>query len=377
MTIPPFRLAVLPDFPDEGWASMDLCAEMLLANLPTSVTGIRAIPPYRRRFTRLPGVGRSRFAVNADRLANRYFAYPRFARSLREADAYHVVDHSYAHLVRELPAGRTGVYCHDLDAFRCLLEPQAEPRPRWFRSLMRRVLSGMQSASVVLATSRTTHAQILQLGLIDPAKLIEAPLGVAPEFHEHSPAEPIRLSALDALNGRPWLLHVGSTIPRKRIDLLLEMFALARREIPELHLVKVGGEWTPGQREQIDRLGVASDITHLVGLPRSELAEVYRRATVVLIPSEAEGFGLPVIEALACGAPVVASDISALREAGGTAATYRPVGDLPAWVQAIVDTIRGDTTVTAKPDRLAWASRFRWQTHAATVAEAYAKLLGK
>ncbi len=374
MTIPPYRLAVLPDFPDEGWASMDLCAEMLLANLPTPVTGIRAIPPYRKRVTHL---GRSRFAVNADRLYNRYFAYPRFARSLREADAYHVVDHSYAHLVHALPADRTGVYCHDLDAFRCLLEPQTEPRPRWFRSLMHRVLSGMQSASVVIATSRTTHAQILQLGLIDPAKLIEAPLGVAPEFHEQSPIEPIRIGAIDALRGRPWLLHVGSTIPRKRIDLLLEMFARARREIPELHLVKVGGEWTPGQREQIDRLGVARDITHLVGLSRWELAEVYRRATVVLVPSEAEGFGLPVIEALACGAPVVASDISALREAGGTAATYRPVGDLPAWVQAIVATIRDDNTVTARPDRLVWASRFRWQTHAATVAEVYAKLLGK
>ena len=377
MNIPPFRLAVLPDFPDEGWASMDLCAEMLLANLPTSVTGICAIPSYRKRFTRLPGVGRSQLAFNADRLYNRYFAYPRFARSFRDADAFHIVDHSYAHLVHELPAGRTGVYCHDLDAFRCLLEPQTEPRPRWFRLLMRRVLLGLKSASVVLATSRATHAQILQLGLIDPVKLIEAPLGVAPEFHEHSPIEPIRIGALDALSGRPWLLHVGSTIPRKRIDLLLEMFARARREIPELHLVKVGGEWTPGQREQIDRLSVTRHISHLIGLSRWELAEVYRRATVVVMPSEAEGFGLPVIEALACGAPVVASDISALREAGGTAATYRTVGDLPAWVQAITAMIRGDTTVPEKPDRLAWASRFRWQTHAATVAEAYSKLLEK
>ena len=57
----------------------------------------------------------------------------------------------------------------------------------------------------------------------------------------------------------------------------------AGARFPELHLVKVGGEWTPGQREQIDRLGVARDITHLVGLSRWELAEVYRRATVVLV----------------------------------------------------------------------------------------------
>ena len=65
-----------------------------------------------------------------------------------------------------------------------------------------------------------------------------------------------------------------------------------------------------------------------------ELAEVYRRAPVVLIPSGAEGFGLPVIEALACGAAVVASDIPALREAGGPAAAFVPVGDVGAWSDA-------------------------------------------
>ena len=68
-------------------------------------------------------------------------------------DLFHVVDHTYAQLVHALPADRTGVYCHDLDAFRCLLEPAADPRPRWFRALARRILTGMQKAAVVFHNS--------------------------------------------------------------------------------------------------------------------------------------------------------------------------------------------------------------------------------
>ena len=165
------------------------------------------------------------------------------------------------------------------------------------------------------------------------------PDGVASEFTADSPRTPIPLSLplpwLAELGGQLWVLHVGTCIPRKRIDVLLDVCAKVRKTFPDLRLVKVSGEWTAAQRDRIDRLGLAGAITHVGGLARAELAEVYRRATVVLMPSEAEGFGLPVIEALACGAAVVASDIPALREAGGPAAVYAPVGDVGAWSAAV------------------------------------------
>src|SRR5207253_2917031 len=128
-------------------------------------------------------------------------------------------------------------------------EPRCEPRPRWFRALVRRTLRGLQQAAVVFHNSVQTRRQIEHHGLVDPARLVYAPLGVAAEFTPAPAGNPPRPG------GAPFLLHVGSCIPRKRIDVLLDIFAAVRRAHPDLRLVKVGGTWTPAQREQLDRLG--------------------------------------------------------------------------------------------------------------------------
>src|SRR5262249_39942696 len=127
------RLAVLCNFAEEGWLSMDLVAEMLLRELNAGYSNefepVPVCPSYRRRATRLPGRERWGLAINADRLLNRLWDYPRFlSRRAREFDLFHLCDHSYAQLLHSLPPGRTGVFCHDLDTFRCLLEPEREPR---------------------------------------------------------------------------------------------------------------------------------------------------------------------------------------------------------------------------------------------------------
>ena len=110
------------------------CSSPTCRGRAVAVEAGRLCPPFRRVATRLPAVGRRNAAFNADRLLNRFVLFPRYARrSAARFDLFHVVDHTYAQLVHALPAGRAGVYCHDLDAFRCLLDPAADPRPRWFR----------------------------------------------------------------------------------------------------------------------------------------------------------------------------------------------------------------------------------------------------
>jgi glycosyltransferase involved in cell wall biosynthesis len=359
---------------------MDLAAEMLhrqvLASYGAELGAERVCPPFRCRARCLPLVGARCGAVNADRIANRMWDYPRYLRRRRqEFDLFHVVDHSYAQLVHVLPAERTGVFCHDLNTFRCLLEPEREPRPGWFRAIARRVLRGLQKAAVVFHGSLETRRQIERHGLVDPRRLVYAPLGVSPEFGPDAAERTFLPAAVAALGGAPFLLHVGSCIARKRMDVLLDVFAAVRPRSPGLSLVKVGADWSRDQRTRIDRLGLAGAIVPLHGLERRQIAALYRSAAAVLLPSEAEGFGLPVIEALACGSVVVASDLPVLREVGGEAAVYCPVGDVAVWAETVGRLLAEPGASPARTTRLAQAGRFSWADHARVIVEAYRRLL--
>jgi glycosyltransferase involved in cell wall biosynthesis len=362
----PLRLALFPDYPAEGWPSMDLCAEMLHTHLGPALAGrvqaTWALPPFRPRITQ--SLGRRKWTHNADRLLNRWLDYPLYARrQMRRFAAFHVVDHSNAQLVRVLPAERTGVLVHDVDTFRSVLEPERVRRGNWFRALAWQTLRGLQQAALVFYTTAAVRADLLRWNVVEPSRLIQALPGIAAEF---APAGPTP-------NAGPYVLHVGSTIARKRIDVLLDVFAELRRSRPDLRLEQIGGTWTTEQAEQIRHLGLTGFVRQRRGLSRTELAMWYRGAIVVLQPSSAEGFGLPLVEALACGAPVVASDLPVLREVAGPAAVYAPVADVPAWSAAVTQVLHGQAP--ARAERCAWAGRYSWHEHARTIGSAYQRLL--
>lgn len=371
------RLALFFDYLEEGWPSMDLVADFLQRSLDArgDVSTVRVQPPFKRRALRLPMAADHRVAFNFDRLTNRLWDYPRLLRKARpEADAYHVCDHSYAQLVHSLPADRAGVYCHDVDAFRCLLRRGAESRPAWFRAMTRHVLGGLQRAVVVFHSTQAVGDEIRSHGLVDPRRLVHAPYGIAPEFF-CDPVPPDDRSWWPALRNGRFLLHVGSCIARKRIDVLIATFATARRAHPDLRLVQIGGSWTEPQRHEIARLGVADAIIQDRGLSRPALAALYATAAAVLQPSEAEGFGLPIAEALACGGMVIASDLKVLREVGGSAARYVPVGEVGAWAAVVDDVLRHPEGMPALVMRQRQAKSFSWERHADTILMAYRKCL--
>lgn len=391
------RLGLACDYLEERWPSMDLVAEMILDHLaarpPGEVVADRIRPPWAAVAEKLPGVGRRGAARNADRVFNRYLNYPRQIRRIAresERDLYHIVDHSYAQLVRALPPGRAVVTCHDLDTFRCLLEPEAEPRPRWFRALARRTLSGLQQAAAVACDSEATRAAILRHGLLPEEKLRVVYLCVHPECSPEPSPEHDR--AADELLGPrtpdapPEVLHVGSNIPRKRIDVLLKVFARIKAAVPGARLIKVGGLFTPEQQALAESLGIVEDIKIIPYFDpkspsaRATLAAVYRRVALALQTSDAEGFGLPVAEAMACGTVVLASDLPVLREVGGDAALYRPVGDIDAWAEAATEALaqwrdRSDAWRSRRADGIARAARFAWSHHVDILMEMYRDVL--
>jgi glycosyltransferase involved in cell wall biosynthesis len=240
--------------------------------------------------------------------------------------------------------------------------------------MMRRVLKGLQKAAVVFYSTADVRRRIEQYGLVDSAKLVQVPYGVSREFSPEPTEDDAAAESMAGLNGRPFLLHVGSCISRKRIDVLLDVFAELHRRLPELMLVQVGGNWTAPQQAQLERLRLQARVIQRRGLHRRELATLYRRSSLVLLPSESEGFGLPLIEALACGARVVVSDIPVLREVGGSAVSYCPMGQIQQWADVVYQLIADPTAGPDRESRLAQASRFSWVRHAHEILSAYRRL---
>jgi len=366
------RVAVIADLLEERWPSMDLIAEMVMAHAGGNGTPVDPVllrPEFRAM--RLPR--------NLQRYVRRFWSYPRWLRSQPAADVYHIVDHSYAHVAAELPAERVVVTCHDTDAFRTILSPGLReshlPRP-----LVQRVLDGLGRAALVVCDSEAVRTELVQQSLIPDSRIAVVPIGAHPSCRVTPEPDADRAAAaLTGPAGCIGLLHVGSTIPRKRIDLLLECLRRVSARRPEAVLWRVGGPFTPAQLRQVSELGLQDRVRVMPFVSRPVLAALYRRAALVLLPSEREGFGLPVVEGLACGTPVVCSDLAVLREVGGEAAEYCPVGLPDAWadrVLALLDEREHDAQGwTARCDAgLQRAAAFSWERYGAAMSQVYARV---
>ena len=381
------RIAVVADLAEERWHSMDLVAEILMLGLQSpsgriiDATQIR--PAMVRRLTRVPGLGRLSHAASADRIINRVWDYRRaLSAQADDFDLFHIVDHSYAHLVTVLPPDRSLVMCHDVDAFAGVL-PGTEGQSMVGRLLGEHLLAGLVLARKIVCGSHATRDSLLASGIFDASRLAVVPYGVHPSCTPRPDrrAEEVAFQYLGESDCTcPEILHVGSTVPRKRIDVLLDVVAALRERHPSLRLIRVGGEFTRDQNRRVARLGLESHITVLPFLERRVLAAVYRRAAVLLQPSDREGFGLPVAEAMACGTHVVASDLKPLREVGGAIASYCPVADVRAWTETVsrlLDERQADGTAWAerRAAAVADARRFDALEHARKMLDVYRELL--
>jgi glycosyltransferase involved in cell wall biosynthesis len=380
------RVAVVCDLLQENWPSMDLTGDMLFDDLnkryATSFQAERLRPAYQRHWAESKH-GLRKAADTAERSWNRYGRYPLWLRGRRsDFDLFHVIDHSYAHLVHSLQADRTVVTCHDLDAFRCLMNPSEDNRSWAFRRMAIHVLSGLKKAAWVVCNSEATARELLTQRWIQPEKMSVAHMGVAPVFSPAPDAvadrEVERLLA--SCSSGAILLHVGSTIPRKGINVLLQVFAEVKKSVPTASLLQAGGAFTKEQRELAKSLGIEDSLLVLPFLEERVLAAVYRKSTLLLLPSEREGFGLPLLEAMACGLPAVVTDISALREVGGEVALYCGAGDVEGFCRAVLS-LGGATQ--PRPDEYTVRSRagierarqFSWSRCMDEVVQVYEKII--
>jgi len=219
--------------------------------------------------------------------------------------------------------------------------------------------------------------------LVEAERLVVIPQGVhpacVPEADPSCDAEAACMLGAPGA-GAPEILHVGGTVARKRIDVVLRVMAAVRQEFPKARLIRAGGPLSRAQQDLARRLNLSKSLVELPFLNRRLLAALYRRAALLIQPSEREGFGFPVIEAMACGTPVVASDLPVLREVGGPATAYCPVGGVSAWTESVAELLRerGEQPERWKERQLAaqaWVSRFSWREHARATVRMYKELL--
>lgn len=267
----------------------------------------------------------------------------------------------------------TVVTIHDL-AFLVYPERFRLTRRVYLTALTR--LSVRRAARVIAVSEHTARDIVTRLG-VPAERVVVVPNAAADEFRPEP--DPAVLDAFRASKGLPprFLLFIGTLEPRKNVTGLLRAFARIADEFPDVPLVIGGGRgWLDGEIFATHAgLGLGDRVRFVGYLPAAELPRWYQSATIFAYPSLYEGFGLPVLEAMACGTAVITSTVSSLPEVAGTAGlTVDPHDDA-----ALAAALR---QLLAEPDRraslraagLARAATFSWSRMARETQAVYASL---
>ena len=295
-------------------------------------------------------------------------------------DVYHSTN--YMIPLTAFPRGRMGkLRCvatiHDLIP---LLFPSATPRAlktRLFPIYRRIMLEIGARADRIIAVSNASRTDILSHLQIpstrhDAVQVIYN--GVSSAFH---PPEDNAARSEDPARPRT-LLYVGRSDPNKNLVVLVEAMALARQTVPfPLHLDIIGppDPRYPEAGQRVKAFGLNNHVSWIGYQANEALVRAYQTADAVVLPSRYEGFGFPVVEGMACGTPVICSDIPVLREIGGDAACYAALDSAPALAEAIRNVLTSPglrSTMT----RLGFeqARRFTWAETARQTIALYREL---
>jgi glycosyltransferase involved in cell wall biosynthesis len=232
----------------------------------------------------------------------------------------------------------------------------------------------LRRAAAVITPSEFVRAELLTDLRLDPERVVAVPHGVAPEFATgESPARAA---------GRPRLLFAGAPIERKNLGLVLAAMAAAPAGSPlaeaELLVSGAGPGSFPHHESEIARLGLGPRVRWLGVLRREAMPALYREVDVLVYPSLSEGFGLPPLEAMAAGTPVVAARASCLPETLGDAAVLVDPHD-PADLAGAVEALLAGPELRARMVAAgrARAASFTWERCATATLEVYERVAGR
>ncbi len=233
----------------------------------------------------------------------------------------------------------------------------------------------VSSADHVLADSDATRRDLINVLSVPPEKVTTVHLAANPVYAASYSEEAIAQTVDEYGIGRGFVLFVGTLEPRKNLVTLLHAYHHLRQTTDiTVPLVLVGGKgWIYEEIfSTIDSLSLTGSVIHLSGVPDEKLAHLYRAAGVLAIPSHYEGFGLPALEAMHGGCPVIASTRGSLPEVVGQAAISLEPDDVDAWAGALARVLTDPVLAERmRAAGLAQAAHFTWEKTAAATLEIY------
>lgn len=309
----------------------------------------------------------------------RFYNHPRAVSKL-EADVFHIIDHTNAHVAYWLKKrGKPVVItCHDLVQY---IYPEILKNESRFPALSMAVwqysVKGATVADRTVTVSTNTAKDVSYWLNIDPKQVNVVPNGVESEFRLLPPEIAAKMRSQYASPGEICLLNVGSNHQRKNIPTVLKVVkAIADKEIP-VRLWKLGDDFTTEEKRFIQDNALEPQISFLGKPDREALIGFYNAADVLLAPSLYEGFGLTILEAMACGTPVITSNVSSLPEVAGDAAILVEPTDVEAITQAVIRLQQSAYRNDLIAKGLARCQEFTWKRNAEQIAQIYEKIVAR
>jgi len=244
-----------------------------------------------------------------------------------------------------------------------LLHPELhQPIKRVFFPAMMRVSA--RRADRLIAISESTRDDLVRLWAVDRARIATIPLAADTGYRPRAPEEVVEVCGRYGLQPGGYILYVGMLEPRKNVDRLVEAFGRVATELPGVDLVIAGRPgWMYDQIfAQVEALGLRERVRFTGYVPHDALPGLYSGARLFAYPSKYEGFGLPVLEAMSCGSPVVTTNVSSMPEVAGDAAILVTPDDVAGLAAALLR-VSGDPTLRAELSckGLARAKAFSWE----------------
>ena len=252
---------------------------------------------------------------------------------------------------------------------------QINPTPKHWRFIDQKRQS-IQAADLILTNSHFTTHDLPKYCPVDEKKIVTIPLGVSPRF---SPIQDEnRKNAFIANHGlsQPFFLYVGARRFNKNFWGLFRAYA-GLKCAEDIDLVAVGDDTpiTKGELDLMNSLSPKGRVRHLKIVDEAELVLAYNTALALVFPSFYEGFGLPVLEAMACGTPVLASNSTSIPEVGGDAALYFNPYNPDEIRFAMESVLQPETAKSLKEKGLIRAALFNWNDTARKTLQAYKQLI--